>query len=333
MYKFGMECAETKRFDTNVPCVLIDVLVNIDGELGDKGDVWRKHGVYENVKRVLDGLAQDPSHADGVRGSWNHSWAMSLGAAIAIHARNYDDARQLLDRLGKDVRADAFQRRGLSYPQDAARAYALSGSVREDVAAFEDLLQEKGLQDGEARRTARKLIEGAAAKNRDAAAKPYFESRKTLFDWHDRFERGDWVDLQFDTQLLWVVRQGEWNLQNEHGIVGRVLATQTNYQERLDCRTEFRVPMEIEPGRAMPPTGPGRGTTHRPARRPPRRLFLRFRRGTFRCGKRLALLDQCCAGHCRRLGPGPGTPWCQRRPGQAVPPLRPGLARTLRILG
>ena len=100
MYKFGLECAETKRFDTDVPVVLISVLNSIGRNQGRPDDVWRRRGVYENVKRVLEGVraTRRTPTTWARRLQPGARWALSLGAVVAIHVGRYDDARQFLDR-------------------------------------------------------------------------------------------------------------------------------------------------------------------------------------------------------------------------------------------
>ena len=245
MYKFGLECLATKRFDTNVPLHLYFALSGIDEELGGKGEVWRRRGVYDKIKEALDGLIADPSHADNICSYAPRRWCMTLAAAIAIYAGKHDDARKLLDKLGTSVVQRVFQKEGLSYPADAAKTFAVTGNVRDDVAHFEDLWEDKDSLDAKGLQNARKFLETATAANRDALAKPYFDLHKTLLGWQEQYQRGDWVDLALDTKLHWTIFGGQWTIENPRSIVARPSDPRNPYTS-LEMKTRFHVPLEAE---------------------------------------------------------------------------------------
>ena len=100
MYAFGCRCADTRRYDTLVPFVLLQVVQDIDRELGFNGEVWRRKGVYSRVKEVLEGMADDPARTDGLGVHPSRSGVKSVHVALAERSGNYQDARRLLDELG-----------------------------------------------------------------------------------------------------------------------------------------------------------------------------------------------------------------------------------------
>ena len=62
LIELGVECAETNRFDTPVPGLLISLLSDASDDLAgfDPAHAWTRPGVAELVYRVIDGLLADP---------------------------------------------------------------------------------------------------------------------------------------------------------------------------------------------------------------------------------------------------------------------------------
>ena len=174
---------------------------------------------------------------------------------------NYADARAALDKLGDQVDRGLIRDYGLTYSFDAARAYALTGNVRQRVEKVEKLIKEPDAEKPEDWQAAIELLASAAKDNSDAAAKPYFDCTKTRLAWLRQFARGDWVELTFEPSLLlWNVRRGSWDVKDEHGVVGSGKEAGKGCQ--LDCIVPFKAPFEVEcnvecldPGSSAPNSG------------------------------------------------------------------------------
>ena len=94
MYQFGLECLATKRFDTAVPEKFIQVCLDIDSELGGKGEVWRKTGVFANIKKLMEGLENEPSRRANSNPMLNtFEVTLSTCFLIALDAGKYDEAK------------------------------------------------------------------------------------------------------------------------------------------------------------------------------------------------------------------------------------------------
>ena len=63
MYRFGCQCADTRRYDTLVPSSILQVVGDIDQESDSTASVASK-GVDAKAKQVLEGMANEPSRAD-----------------------------------------------------------------------------------------------------------------------------------------------------------------------------------------------------------------------------------------------------------------------------
>ncbi len=145
MYRFGCECADTRRYDTDVPFVLLQVVNDIDEESDYKGEIWRREGVYPRLKKMLEGMANDPSRVDG---SGIYPWrssVMSLHAIVAGRAGEFAEARRLIDALG-----DRFDRRIVdpwsSHPEwEITNIYAFSGKGATDITkAWQTFVERQG---------------------------------------------------------------------------------------------------------------------------------------------------------------------------------------------
>ena len=242
MYEFGLECLHTKRFDTEVPWTLVQILLDIDSELDTPGTIWRKPGVYDNLKLLCEGMEQEQSRADVVRHLSSRHWVRSMHAAFAVASGQYGDARRLLDQLGKDLDARVFGRLGLTYPQDAAKAYALSGEAGSLAARFQKFVDNGGLDQAETRRKALAALHDAVKKNSEEVARPYFAHWTTVLGWQEQFDRGEWVELSFDPLSPWRSNFGVWNVENNKTIVG----TSANDLLSLSCKILFPGPLEVE---------------------------------------------------------------------------------------
>ena len=107
MYEFGVECLNTKRFDTNVPFKLVDALCKIDDDRKDH-EYWKRPGVYENFEILFKGLAAEPSQAH------KEAYYKTLHAAVAWRVNKFDEAKRLLDELGDNVSKKALKKMKVS---------------------------------------------------------------------------------------------------------------------------------------------------------------------------------------------------------------------------
>jgi tetratricopeptide (TPR) repeat protein len=246
MYEFGLECLATKRFDTSVPEKLIQILMDIDNELDRNGEIWQEEGVFEKVKEVIEGVAADPCRQKDPKGLNPISWNNSAFCLIAAHTKRYDEARQMLDKMGGRLREGVFLQFSMRFPFDLAKIYALTGDARDESLAFESLVADGNYRDDDSMKEAREQLEKAAAKDSNSLAKPFFDYWKTRLDWQERFDKGEWVDLTFDKFLLmWDTRQGSWMATDDgRGVVG--VAESNGGKHQLKCTVPFDSAFEIE---------------------------------------------------------------------------------------
>jgi tetratricopeptide (TPR) repeat protein len=189
-------------------------------------------------------MEADPSHSDDATEINPQSWTMSLHAAIAIRLEHYGDARRVLEKLGDRVCKDAFIGQALMYPLDAARSFAKTGNVQEQVKQFEELMDKGALDDAKMRQEALAMIESAATANTDGPARKFFDYWTSALRWRQQFDQGESVQLDYDPQVpTWTIAAGQWTAENAHSVIG---VGEAGGGTQLTCEVPFPSPFEVE---------------------------------------------------------------------------------------
>jgi tetratricopeptide (TPR) repeat protein len=246
MYDFGLECIATKRFDTIVPYQFIKAIDDTDEDLGGRGEAWRREGVYDNAKIAFEGLERDFPGKNETQAIERLVWLRSVHAVVAIRAEQFADARKTLEKMkDKDLRDDVFRKYGLTIPGSVARAFAMTGDGKDQVAKYEEQIEDEEPQTLEDCRAAAKLIEAAAAKDSSPRSKPYFDLCKKRLHWQELYHEGKWVSLDFDPQMLmWQPEIGHWTFESEHSIRGASEYEGAGFL--MSCNAKFGDSFEIE---------------------------------------------------------------------------------------
>jgi len=258
MYEFGCRCADTRRYDTMVPFVLLRVLDDIDQERGYDCQVWRREGVYARVKQVLEGMANEPSRAGSVTAYPARSSVMGLHVAFAERAGQYTEARRLADGLG-----DRFDRTMFdsccAHPEFVlASIYAFTGKGAADITKAWQTLQEapKPYSD-QVLEKARSLFQKALAADDNERSKAYCRARLADMDGRLAFSAGKWFEKKFDPTLLcWQMTSGTWSQENENSAVGRPRGTSGRVHVRPFLVPLFPLEIEFDVEALKPPAFP-----------------------------------------------------------------------------
>ena len=243
MYRFGLECLATRRFDTDVPFQLIQALLDIQSELPASDVIWRRPEVYQNVRSACEGMEQEPSRADDQRSTNPHAYTMSLQAAAAMHAQQYGDVRRLLEELGDRVQPAVFDKLRRRLDDDRPLAFALTGKGGKEVGKALRLLDAG--DDLPNRLKAYDLLSSANKLDNDPRARVFYERKLAMAQWERGFAAGDWVDLTFQPEKgLWQTRRGKWTVVDPHHVVGKSNGPEDGMI--YTCRAQFLPPLEIE---------------------------------------------------------------------------------------
>ena len=219
MHTFGVECAATQRYDTSVPLVYRMVIDNIAEETqSDK--IWRIPGAYQTAKEVYQATAADPSRADKTGRDRGESWVRSTFACLAIRLKEFQDARDQLDKLGDRIDRDVFEQNGYWLPLFPAWVYASTGPAKDSVVRLTELRSDrKNLS--KQRESATKLFHEARQKDKQPKAAPYYEFWTKVFQIEADFEKGDWVRLPATRDgMNWSYWQGKWQTDRDGAMVG-----------------------------------------------------------------------------------------------------------------
>ncbi|MCC6124018.1 MAG: tetratricopeptide repeat protein [Pirellulales bacterium] len=247
MFKFGLECLGTKRFDTEVPFQLIKILVYIDGQLGGKGEIWQEEDVYDKVKIVLETLEKELPHYHQIAAKGiTPEWVLTLHGVIAAKAGKYEDARKAFDKVGMKLQPKAFSFAHAHFPLDGTRVYALTGAGRKDVEKIEGIVTAGGMNDPTMATSIGELLDKAAAATKEPQARSYFNHWKTYLRWREQFEKGEWVELTFDPNFsMWQMKSGTWHCETPQSAVCDAHYLDT-FNNELCCEVPFDGPLEIE---------------------------------------------------------------------------------------
>lgn len=216
---FGVECAETKRYDTNIPWVLLEVVETIDRTDRD-AKIWKRQEVYENCRTVLRGMAAEPNRSEERCYVYHHTWAKNKLFAIAMRAGNYVHARQSLEALDDVFSANLMYEEKIDISRQKYRVYALSGPGQEQVQEAEKLHDD--LQQGAARLDRMtQLLQKARDLDEHPRSRHYIRNLSQLVQLEREFYVGDWVALNFDENLsTWYNQFGAWDVVDQQTVFG-----------------------------------------------------------------------------------------------------------------
>lgn len=137
IYRFGLECLETGRFDTDVPWMFKEALQDIHNDYRGDYSFWLREGVYEHLARMLDGLYSEPKRKK------NHLYLRTYHAAAAWRCKRYADARQLLDDLGDQRHDRPWRFLDTTAAFAIMQTYALTGPAGEALRTADALFADR----------------------------------------------------------------------------------------------------------------------------------------------------------------------------------------------
>lgn len=247
MLEFGFECAATKRFDTMVPLVLLDVVDDLLDERDGDLNVYSP-AVVARLSETAAGYAEHPTAAP-----WKN-WYLSYGAAVLWRGRRYDDARDVLDQIGLEVNADASSRVKVTPARLIGSTRTLTGPAGEEAIEAERLASSEDFA------AAYAMYQNALKKlPDDNLAADFVRGRLLEFQWTQQFNKGEWVDLlPTDQPASWAPFQnigGAWEIDPSRSVVctaqpmqwARLLTSMsfgTRYE--INVKLEFADPKSLD---------------------------------------------------------------------------------------
>lgn len=229
MYAFGLECMQTERYDTHVPWELVDALEEIcyDDWSNPAGygspAFWRDKGVYDNLRRVLEGyMARWESMRDNYR--------TRLAAFAYLCGRN-DEVARLLDELGDNVQLKPLAWENVTLEQ-LQLAVALERSPMAPQFVEARRLADIGELD-QALEVCSRLLQMQV---NPPVLRRAIATQAQALRWAQAFETGRPVELKAIASLVgWERQTGDWSALPD----GSFAASGTQAEARLYCTGRF----------------------------------------------------------------------------------------------
>ncbi len=237
-YKFGLECLETRRFDTKVPQQLYWAVHMIAWREG-RPDFWCEEGVYEKLRTLFEAVLKEPSMAR------SHDAWRTMYAGAAWRTGHYDDASRMFEAVGDGLRGEFLESHfGVSPDHARAETLAATGPLGDSVRRAEELCR-----NGEVAK-ALAVFEGLSTDGLDKLPARHIRDRVAMLRIERDLAKGEWVDLlpgpgfagwEGETDQWVVTPDGALELM-PGGLDTVHLICRAEIGERYEIRSEFEFP-------------------------------------------------------------------------------------------
>ncbi|HEX2972602.1 MAG TPA: hypothetical protein VHP11_09730, partial [Tepidisphaeraceae bacterium] len=230
MYRFGVECLQTGRFDTMVPYQLLTSLNNINSECNYDHAVFSKPGVFENVAQLLTKYAEtDKTEANAHR---------SCHVALAWKLGRFKEAKEVLDRLKNNIVPDEFSGFTAFVELPVSQIHAMTGPNAAQLQAAEKLAAQ-----GQFQQASEKYQAIAATLAKDARESLYVRSRGAELRWRKDLAKGEWTSILPTSDLEgWYATDDQWRIDDRSGLVG----SSDGADMMLACLADFGPRFELQ---------------------------------------------------------------------------------------
>lgn len=215
MYRFGVECARTKRFETDVPWELIEILKAIVSDRQNRYGYgsyrqWTFDGVFENARIALEGRRDRPGKE--LYRNYYHEQIM----ALAHQCGRPEEAWKLMQGWQWGPNENAFTPYGTRRDTVIAAAAAAAGPWSQDIQAAHALAMSGDLK------AALEAYEALAEKELEPRPLQHLiVTRIQAIRWHRDFKDDKVLDLSSSDELAgWTNVHGDWSAEEGGKLVG-----------------------------------------------------------------------------------------------------------------
>lgn len=210
MYALGLECLNTKRFDTEVPRYFLNALWTIGSELKEWRNPYQRSGVYEQLQVFFNGMLHEPTRVTD-KDYWLSAYAIASWAA-----GQYPEAKKLFDEVGCRVDKSVFPDWGVEADRVLSDVNLQTGSFRNEFAQAEELFSEN--QSLEALPLFESLINKLKT---NPSALLTVQDRVAVLQTRANFLKGEWFNLILNHSLLgWEQKGGVWTVDPDGTLKG-----------------------------------------------------------------------------------------------------------------
>lgn len=265
MLEFGEQCADTKRFDTDVPRYLLESCFKVVEDSGTMTwlEIFERPGLYEltrqTVNRMVDHrIRQLPRAADDDRRNENPQKELSEAQialltqllGMAEHSQHFEDATLLWERLGKSASEHYLESFSLNPTYNKWRAHACLefGEVMDKQ--IRPVLDTAN-QNLENAQRAHDRVTGWLAESENPHAQAYLRTWLQMTEMSIRYHEGEWVDLKFSTGLPeWFLQKGRWTVEDESTVLANNLTNlnTTQIYHRMRFPGDKEIQLELAKG-------------------------------------------------------------------------------------
>jgi hypothetical protein len=248
LYRFAVECVNTKRFDTGVPFMYFQAMRNyITNNMDGDARYWRKPETAKYLDTMFDGYAK----ANYGKGK---DWYQSLHAAYCADCCRYSDARRILLELGDHADPKPFSEYyRLDYTDTRNRVMMLGGPLGPEFCKAEELW-------GQAKyKEARAVYQQVEKRTTDdATVRSFLDRSIERLDLCSTLAEGAWAILKPPSNFNgWKVDGGNWSTTGDGTIDGSPKnGFQLRYPAKLQDKYEVAVDIQFL-GEQKPGVGAG----------------------------------------------------------------------------
>lgn len=238
LYEFGVECAATQRFDTQVPFQLIWAMLQIKDKSAGSIEFWKKPEVYKQAMVTLDKYIAESGksvHTDPYR---------TYLAGIAAATQHWPAAASALNKVQDRLDPEALSQLGRFEGE-------LIGEIRAYAGPSAEKLVEADWQDLSGQHDAALAIyrELASTENPSPEAQQYLRSRLATRELEASFRASgkEWVNLRFDEDLSgWKPLKGNWRRETESTLLGEAIDGGLRIKCLADFGDQFEFRAQVE---------------------------------------------------------------------------------------
>jgi hypothetical protein len=221
MYQFALECADSGRYDTDVPLYFQQVLNDIVEDSNHDWSYWRQPGVADRSADVLSHYAASTAHP-------RYFFSETVGYSWQVG--RYDLGRIALDKMNGKYDASGFDVAGAIPARAVSCVYAMTSALGPQLKQAEDTIAAGNADAGIKQYQA--LAQQIKSDDRAAA---WILGRPQELLWLQAFDKGDAVNIVPDQHLT-----GWYNAGGEFTSDGTAVTGQTSSSPGyLLCGTKF----------------------------------------------------------------------------------------------
>jgi hypothetical protein len=186
MLALGVTAVQTKRFDTDVPRKLFDVLADLEQELKIPAGqhIYGREDIWPHLKQMYEGYIAEPVQATNVSG-WHGAYS-----TVAFLAGHYDLSREQLQIVNWKM-MPAMTGWGTDLSLMPLLVAGLTGLASNDVSRAEKSYHRRGGLD-----EAATLFTALAASDKaDDRTRQYAQARLASIKREQFLAKGEWIDL------------------------------------------------------------------------------------------------------------------------------------------